>query len=71
MNSSLRLLRISDNQWVNLDQVTHIRLRGDVLDFHLISERGVEQVTVSTQAGEWTRKLLAWLESLPHPDEQS
>jgi hypothetical protein len=42
-----------------------------VLDFHLISERGVEQVTVSTQAGEWTRKLLAWLESLPNPEEQS
>ena len=71
MNASLRLLRISDIQWVNLDQVTHIRLRGDVFDFHLMPERGVEQVTVSTQAGEWTRKLLAWLESLPNPDEQS
>ena len=71
MNASLRLLRISDIQWVNLDQVTHIRLRGDVLDFHLMPERGVEQVTVLTQAGEWTRKLLAWLESLPNPDQQS
>ena len=71
MNASLRLLRISDIQWVNLDQVTHIRFRGDVLDFHLMPEIGVEQVTVSTQAREWTRKLLAWLESLPNPDEQS
>ena len=29
--------------------------------------KSVEQVTVSTKAGEWTRKLLAWLESLPNP----
>ena len=71
MNADVRLLRISDTQWVNLDQVIHIRIRGDVIDFHLMSERGVEQMTVSTQAGEWTRKLLAWLESLPNPDEQS
>ena len=39
MNADLRLLRISDTQWVNLDQVIHIRLRGDVIDFHLMSER--------------------------------
>ena len=45
--NDLRLLRISDHKWINLNQVCSIQVRGDVIDFHPAVTRGYEPAIVS------------------------